>query len=1029
MVIRGGRGQCRLMGRPGAVWATLAVVWILVGCGSPVERAEKHFQRGNLYLQAEKYAQAIGEFHKCVELDAGRLDARLKLAAIYQRRNNPDLAIEELKKVLAVEPAHEGAQRLRAQILLSIERYDAALEACADMIAARPDSVEGNIMKARVLARMNENPRAIEQLTTALRKEPASIAARIQLGRVYLRMNRLDLAEREARKVLSDYDAESLDANLLLSEIAERRGNLQEAVKAVEKVLATEPNRVESVFRLGILHYRMALEAKRQRDLEGAEAHLTEALKLSGKIAEVNPRHKALQQYLRGKVLVQQERYSEAISDLQDLAAAGAQDPSVYIDLARAQLAVGNPQMALQQLRSVLTFDAENIPARIMMGVVYLHDKKYDSAIDSAKDVLRSHPDSIAARHLLSSAYLAGGRYEEASGQLSEVARLSPNSPMGLISQALLALSQGQFAEAEQLAERIIDEAPEEATGYNLLGVAQLEQQNWQGAVENFRRALELRLDFLAPRKNLVRLYLRIRRPDLAAREYRAALEISPNEIDLRLALAQLYFRGGERSWDLALEQYAAVLERLPDQKEALLGQARINAGRRQFDTVEQLCRRVLDLDANDLSALLLLGETHHRQGRYDDALRVYRMISTVRPDHPGGHLGKMLCELFAQDLKAADETAANARNLIPDQTVLKLDHAIVLHLRGRFREAIALAEESIHLQGEEERNQAVLANIQLSAGNANKAFELLDTDENRLMGVDAVYRQFAAAIQATGRSEWPAQVNQVLLFLRQRWTTEAEQLASQLIEQDDQVALFYAVRGQVLMAQGSFAEAKACYQKILALEPDYLAAHRYLSNIALSFEKDYPLARNEILTLLEKTPDPHHAFFLPLYVTLGRIYDLMGDRGEAIKTYRKVLEIDPDDFKALNNLAYLYVERNQNDEALSYAERAYVLQPYSGAVVDTLGWIYYRQGRFEDALERLRLAAALLPFEPTVHFHLGKALIENTQERLALGALQRALMLSEDFPERAETEQLASGLRERVGALEEAVSPAAGPE
>jgi len=113
----------------------------------------------------------------------------------------------------------------------------------------------------------------------------------------------------------------------------------------------------------------------------------------------------------------------------------------------------------------------------------------------------------------------------------------------------------------------------------------------------------------------------------------------------------------------------------------------------------------------------------------------------------------------------------------------------------------------------------------------------------------------------------------------------------------------------------------------------------------------------------------------------------------------------------ALNNLAYLYIEQDQLDEALTNAERARDLSPYNGAILDTVGWIYHLKGRNPEALEALQLAAALLPFEPTVQFHLGKSLMASGQKEIALRAFQRSLLLGRSFPEQEEARQLAGQL------------------
>ena len=102
---------------------------------------------------------------------------------------------------------------------------------------------------------------------------------------------------------------------------------------------------------------------------------------------------------------------------------------------------------------------------------------------------------------------------------------------------------------------------------------------------------------------------------------------------------------------------------------------------------------------------------------------------------------------------------------------------------------------------------------------------------------------------------------------------------------------------------------------------------------------------------------DPQNARAL---LWLGNIETLQGKRTAATEHFRKVVELQPDNADALNNLAYLLAEQsNDLDQPLSYAERAVKLAPADPAFADTLGWILYRKGLYHAAIPYLERAAA----------------------------------------------------------------------
>jgi uncharacterized protein (TIGR03790 family) len=111
------------------------------------------------------------------------------------------------------------------------------------------------------------------------------------------------------------------------------------------------------------------------------------------------------------------------------------------------------------------------------------------------------------------------------------------------------------------------------------------------------------------------------------------------------------------------------------------------------------------------------------------------------------------------------------------------------------------------------------------------------------------------------------------------------------------------------------------------------------------------------------------------LLVTLAQLEEQVGEFDAAIGRYRRIVDIDPANVVALNNLAFaLAVRRNVPAEGRTFATRAAAVAPSSGIVLDTLGWIEHLLGNdiaaanlFDDAIKlepqrgELRLHAAVV--------------------------------------------------------------------
>ncbi|MFB0519890.1 MAG: tetratricopeptide repeat protein, partial [Desulfatiglandales bacterium] len=152
---------------------------------------------------------------------------------------------------------------------------------------------------------------------------------------------------------------------------------------------------------------------------------------------------------------------------------------------------------------------------------------------------------------------------------------------------------------------------------------------------------------------------------------------------------------------------------------------------------------------------------------------------------------------------------------------------------------------------------------------------------------------------------------------------------------------------------------------------------------------------------------------YLPAYMSLGTIYQQMGNIKEAESYYRKALEIRKDFAPVANNLAWLLAERGGNiDEALGLVQMAKEKMPKDPSIMDTLGWIYYKKGLYRSAIVELQESHENMPTNPVVLYHLGMAYLKNNQKEEAKAALEKALEIDKEFPGYNEARQALKDIR-----------------
>jgi tetratricopeptide (TPR) repeat protein len=91
----------------------------------------------------------------------------------------------------------------------------------------------------------------------------------------------------------------------------------------------------------------------------------------------------------------------------------------------------------------------------------------------------------------------------------------------------------------------------------------------------------------------------------------------------------------------------------------------------------------------------------------------------------------------------------------------------------------------------------------------------------------------------------------------------------------------------------------------------------------------------------------------------LSNVVLAMDEEDQSEEYLEQVLDEYPEDIGAMNDLGYLWIDRNINlHRAIPMVEKAVEDQPENKAYRDSLGWGYYRLGEYEKALAELEKAA-----------------------------------------------------------------------
>lgn len=157
------------------------------------------------------------------------------------------------------------------------------------------------------------------------------------------------------------------------------------------------------------------------------------------------------------------------------------------------------------------------------------------------------------------------------------------------------------------------------------------------------------------------------------------------------------------------------------------------------------------------------------------------------------------------------------------------------------------------------------------------------------------------------------------------------------------------------------------------------------------------------------------------LYEAMANFLESLGDRQQAAKAYRRLLEILPHDFYGNLQLGRLLVDLGQPTEAEELLLRATAQRPGVPDAWNELGDAYMAQRKYSQALGAYERAAKFRPREPSYVMCMGLSLARLNRRSEAIAMYRRAIEMEpnswqtrfELATELATENQLAEALRE----------------
>jgi len=756
----------------------------------------------------------------------------------------------------------------------------------------------------------------------------------------------------------------------LVSEALLNLGDLKRGEKLIQKAFSLAPNSEEA--QIASIKYKMVQNQDKQAMLMLESFIQAFPDSDEGKL-------------IQGNVYFSQQKFKEAIEIYGKVIARYPQNVislslfSAFAGEIRSQLSLEMWSDAKKSILSLTAKAPKHPLPKYFDAVLSFKKKEYESSKEKSFLVLKDVPNHMPTQLLLGAALYAEKSYEQAGEYLANYVNHVPTHSYARKLLAAVKLKQNRPDEAMNILLPVAEFGDEDGQLLTMIGQSAIESGNLDLGGEYLRKAAKSdSVDATAIRSELARIYLEQGEESRALDELKKLAATHPmqsqfmqavfyakngkftkaeriikklkkelpDDYAIELLLAQISLDNGNSKQ--AREHYSSALALKENVIPALLGLARLDLNMGDLLQAKINFEKIVNIESTNDIAMVGLAQISERDG---DIASAIDWLEKARSSGRNKLVAQELLTKYYFDNNKVDlavKIAIEAAEIHPeDKRALEL--LVYSQIEQKMYSAAIDTLKKIILQHPDDLDVLVdLANAQALNGNVSSAKKTL-------------YK-----VVLKDKKHIGAQIGLVDLESQTGNTPAAIKIAKNIVRQYRQLAVGNVLLGDLSMRQKKYSAAEGFYKKAYGIQQTRLIVVKYASAISLGGDKKRAL--QPLIKWVNGHPED-----VKTQVVLGTAYQAAGDVDKAIEMLEAVLSVRANSFLVLNNLSWLYSQKNDS-RSIEYAERAYLISPNSSAINDTLGWLLVQNSKLKRGTELLERAVSLSNGNPKNMYHLAVA-------------------------------------------------------
>lgn len=453
-----------------------------------------------------------------------------------------------------------------------------------------------------------------------------------------------------------------------------------------------------------------------------------------------------------------------------------------------------------------------------------------------------------------------------------------------------------------------------------------------------------------------------------------------------------------------AITLFSKCLEINPASTSAMFELAKIYSSNGDQTSSALLLEKAINIDPQNKWYKVLLAQIYQQGKQYKKAADLYQQLYAIDPENLEYLYMNAALLSSAKEFDQAIDVYNELEKKIGINDQISVEKQQIYQAAGKKKEAQAELQKLIDFNPTEPRYYGLMADYYLSEkddANALKYYlKILEIDPDNgfvLFSLTSYYREKGDKEKAweyvrkgfqNKTADIETKIQYYLMITAEPekpffTQDQMDELVNILVKTNSDDYRVYTVYAEYLISKGKLAEARDQLRKVLETNPDnYMIWERLLliSNDLLDFKGIYADAEKalelfpnqsilyglkavaclqlekytEALDIL-KEGEPYLLDNKPMKIQFDLYraeanYKL--DRvGEAFKAFDAVIELDPENWLAMNNYAYYLSLRNENlEKAEQLSGRAVRANPENSTYLDTYAWVLFMRKEYTTA-------------------------------------------------------------------------------